>query len=96
MNKTQLVDSIQAKLGEGATKKCAEACKCEAKCRCAPCECGDCKCAEKCKSHFGYESYIVLEDGGFAFISRPMNGAEAKEALADCKKELRWMMPVLD
>ena len=25
MNKTQLVDSIQAKLGEGATKKCAEA-----------------------------------------------------------------------
>lgn len=24
MNKTQLVDSIQAKLGEGATKKCAE------------------------------------------------------------------------
>ena len=28
---------------------CAEACECEAKCRCAPCECGDCKCAEKCK-----------------------------------------------
>ncbi|MDO5471705.1 MAG: HU family DNA-binding protein [Akkermansia sp.] len=25
MNKTQLVDCIQAKLGEGATKKCAEA-----------------------------------------------------------------------
>ena len=25
MNKTQLVDSIQAKLGEGATKKCADA-----------------------------------------------------------------------
>lgn len=25
MNKTQLVDSIQVKLGEGATKKCAEA-----------------------------------------------------------------------
>lgn len=25
MNKTQLVESIQAKLGEGATKKCAEA-----------------------------------------------------------------------
>lgn len=25
MNKTQLVDSIHAKLGEGATKKCAEA-----------------------------------------------------------------------
>ena len=24
MNKTQLVDCIQAKLGEGATKKCAE------------------------------------------------------------------------
>ena len=24
MNKTQLVDVIQAKLGEGATKKCAE------------------------------------------------------------------------
>lgn len=24
MNKTQLVDSIQARLGEGATKKCAE------------------------------------------------------------------------
>ena len=25
MNKTQLVDCIQAKLGEGATKKCADA-----------------------------------------------------------------------
>ena len=25
MNKTQLIDCIQAKLGEGATKKCAEA-----------------------------------------------------------------------
>ena len=25
MNKTQLVDEIQAKLGDGATKKCAEA-----------------------------------------------------------------------
>ncbi len=57
---------------------------------------GCAKCAEKCKSHFGYESYIVLEDGAFAFISRPMNGAEAKAALADCKKDLRWTMPVLD
>ncbi len=58
---------------------------------------GCAKCAEKTKEFFGNESYTVdSENGTFAFISRPMNEAEADAAVKACKKELRWTMPVLD
>lgn len=56
---------------------------------------GCAKCAEKTKSYFGYESYLA-ENGGFAFVSRPMTDREAAAALAACGKELLWTIPVLD
>ena len=64
-------------------------------CRRMFCLSGCAKCAEKTKPHFGYENF-VLTDGAFAFVSRPMSGREAKEALKACGKELRWTLPVLD
>ncbi len=54
------------------------------------------KCAEKNKVLFGYNSYVVNENGTFAFLSRPMSGWEADDAAAACKNELVWTMPVLD
>ncbi len=58
---------------------------------------GCAKCAEKTREYFGFDSYTVDEKNGtFAFISRPMSGKEADEALAACKKTLCWSMPVLD
>ena len=56
---------------------------------------GCAKCAEKTKPYFGYETYLA-GNGGFAFVSRPMSGAEAEKALAECGKELLWTLPVLD
>lgn len=58
---------------------------------------GCAQCAEKTKAHFGFDSYVLDETKGtFAFISRPMSGAEADSALSACKKTLCWTMPVLD
>lgn len=56
---------------------------------------GCAKCAEKTKAFFGYETYTVQE-GTFAFLSRPMTGKEADEVLKACGKELVWTKPVLD
>ena len=56
---------------------------------------GCARCAEAIKAYFGYDRF-VLRDDGFAFISRPMNGREAAEAIRACGKELRWTIPVLD
>lgn len=52
-------------------------------------------CAEKTKPFFGYEDYVTRQ-GSFAFISRPMDDAEAKQALDACGKELLWSLPVLE
>lgn len=52
-------------------------------------------CAEKTKPFFGYEDY-VMRPGSFAFISRPMDDAEAAQALSACGKELLWSLPVLE
>lgn len=57
---------------------------------------GCAKCAEKAKPVFGYDSYVVRENGTFAFLSRPMTESEAKQALSESGKTLRWTMPVLD
>ena len=56
---------------------------------------GCARCAEAIKSEFGYETF-VLRDGAFAFISRPMSGKEAENAVRSCGKELCWTLPVLD
>lgn len=52
-------------------------------------------CAEKAKPFFGYEGYVT-RPGSFAFISRPMDDAEAAQALDACGKELLWSLPVLE
>ena len=57
--------------------------------------CGCAGCAEKTKPFFGYEDYVTRQ-GSFAFISRPMDDAEAKQALDACGKELLWSLPVLE
>ena len=53
-------------------------------------------CAERVKSFFGNDSYVVRENGTFAFLSKPMSEQEANEAVAACKKPLVKMIPVLD
>ena len=58
---------------------------------------GCAKCADKTREFFGFDNCRVdAEKGTFAFISRPMSGREADDALAACKKTLVWSMPVLD
>lgn len=52
-------------------------------------------CAEKAKSCFGNDGY-VMRKGCFAFISRPMTDGEAAEALRFSGKTPLWTMPVLD
>ena len=64
-------------------------------CRRIFCLAGCAKCAERTKPHFGYETYLT-QNGGFAFVSRPMTDPEAAEALNACGKELLWTLPVLD
>ncbi len=57
---------------------------------------GCAKCLEKCKEIFGFDTATIREDGTFAFLSKPMNDAEADEAVKACKKTLVWTMPVFD
>ena len=52
-------------------------------------------CAEKAKPVFGFTD-CVLRDGSFAFISVPMTGTEAEQALKTLGKEPVWTLPVLD
>lgn len=56
---------------------------------------GCARCAEATKAYFGYDRFVV-KDEGFAFISRPMNGRDAEEAARTCGKELLWTLPILD
>lgn len=56
---------------------------------------GCARCAEAIKAGFGYETFVLC-DGAFAFISRPMSGKEAENAVRSCGKELCWTLPVLD
>ncbi|MBE6633464.1 MAG: homoserine dehydrogenase [Ruminococcaceae bacterium] len=54
------------------------------------------KCAEKNRARFGYESYVVKENGCFAFLGKPMTDEEALAAVRESGLNLRKMMPVLD
>ena len=56
---------------------------------------GCAKCAEKAKPVFGFEQYVVQE-GSFAFLSKPMTGGEVENALRELGKEPVWTLPVLD
>ena len=56
---------------------------------------GCAKCAERAKPVFGFEQYL-MQDGGFAFLSKPMTGPEVDAALRELGKEPRWTLPVLD
>ncbi|MBO5294565.1 MAG: homoserine dehydrogenase [Clostridia bacterium] len=54
------------------------------------------KCAEKARTLLGGESYISVEDGKYAIVSRVMRENEAEAALADSGLELLTCLPVLD
>ena len=54
------------------------------------------KCAEKNRERFGYDSYVVKENGKFAFIGRSMTDGEAQAAVQESGLTLCKTIPVLD